>query len=438
MDILREAARLDASDVHIQVRTRETIVRYRIHGRIVTKRKRTRREGEAWIGALYDTMCNEQTNGTFNDRKDSKANLRESFAQRVGLTGARVQFRPMKGWVYCVMRLMYPGSDQATTFESIGFLPDVHMPLVRYMMARTDGIIMVTGATGHGKSMTLKTMVEFYGAKRRQEVNIITIEDPTEYEMKGDSVVATPLMYNPEELESETRAWPLAIKSCMRLDPDAIMPGEMRDLNSALGATEAALTGHLVMTTLHVKDATASIERLRGLGVPRDLLYNPSVYVGLINQSLIPKLCKCAVPLHSIVRTDGSVPEDAIDADVYERLQETANALGYTDLSNVRVRAFHEGHYCDICGGIGEKGRALTAEICVPNQPFMRVYEKEGMTMARRHWVKQMRGMTKTMHAMRYVIEGRLDPSAVEEFIGPLNRDLVELGPDVYAKEGEG
>jgi len=151
LEILQEGARRKASDVHIQVRERSTVVRFRVHGRMQTFwESKTRKEGEAWVTTLFTTMANEQSETSFNDRKDSRAILRPEFAAQVGLTGARIQNRPMKGWMFCVLRLMYEETGEAT-IESIGFHQDKHLPLLKYLLARTHGIIIVSGATGHGK-----------------------------------------------------------------------------------------------------------------------------------------------------------------------------------------------------------------------------------------------------------------------------------------------
>jgi type II secretory ATPase GspE/PulE/Tfp pilus assembly ATPase PilB-like protein len=434
LQILQEGARRKASDVHIQVRDRHTVVRFRVNGRMQTFwDSRTRTEGEAWIKSMYETMAEERSDPTFNDRKDSKAILREEFARKVGLTGARIQNRPAKGWMFTVLRLMHEEAS-SETIESVGFLPDMHMPLLKYLLACTHGVIIVSGATGHGKSKTLKTFVERYAAKRRQEINFITIEDPTEYPIEGVSVVQTPLLYNTEEPGADAKAWGLAIKSLLRLDPDAIMPGELRDLYSAIGAIEAALTGHLVLTTLHVYDATTTLQRLRGMGVAADVLFNPSNFVGLINQSLVAKLCPaCSVPLSAVLRRDGTAPEAAIDPDILERLKRME-----PDLSRVRLRSFN-GEYCEQCGGIGENARRLIAEICVPNARFMDIYEHKGPMYARKYWVEQMHGFTKCMHVLRLIREGIVDPTTAEEIVGPLDQDLRELGDGVIpVADGQG
>jgi len=422
VQMLREAARLKASDVHIQVRQEVTLIRVRVNGRIRTLAERTRAEGEAWVNSMYSTMAAEQEQ-VLNWKKDQKANLHKSFARQAGLAGARIATRPAFGnGLVIVLRLQYPETG-AASIENIGFLPDKHLPLIRYMLANTHGIILVSGATGNGKSMTMKAMVERYCDRLSQACHFLTIEDPTEYEIRGEAVVQTPLIYNSEELNADKRAWPLAIKSAVRLDPDGIMPGELRDVNSAVAAIEAALTGHLVLSTLHVHNTTAILERLRLLGVTEDLLYNPSNFIGFINQSLIPALCPdCSVLLSTQMDAGGEPLAAAMDADVWHRLKRVM-----PDTGMVRVRG-PQRHSCRTCAGSGEPSRRLTAEVCVPDAAFMEVYARSGMLAARKHWVVEGHGFTKVQHALRLVAEGILDPSSVEQIVGPLDQDLTTLG----------
>jgi type II secretory ATPase GspE/PulE/Tfp pilus assembly ATPase PilB-like protein len=203
------------------------------------------------------------------------------------------------------------------------------------------------------------------------------------------------------------------------------------DIHSAMAGVMAAQTGHLVLTTLHVSDAIGILQRLRGMGVPDDVLFDPSIFVGLINQSLLPKLCQsCAVKLTDVIREDGTVPNDIIDNDLFERLKKML-----PDLSNVRLRAYDPDRACACpdCGGIGEDGRRLAAEICIPDGTFMDIYQDQGggKRRAKKHWVTKMKGFTKHMHALQLIREGIVDPATTEEIIGPLDRDVVEVGEEV-------
>lgn len=427
MQILREGARIKASDVHIQVRPDVTIVRFRVHGRVRTFwGSRTPEEGKVWLNSMYTTMCSEQSHPTLNDRDDCKANLRESFARDANLSGARLHFRPMKGYMLCVIRLN-AGEDGESTIDDIGFLPDVHVPLLKYLLTHVHGVIIVSGATGHGKSKTIKTFIESYCAKRNQEVHFITGENPIEYNIRGVSVVQTPVFFDPEEENGESKAWMRFIKSSLRSDPDGIAPGELLDVHSALAAVQAAQTGHLVLTTLHVSDAIGVLQRLSGMGVPDDVLFDPSIFIGLINQSLVPVLCQdCSILLTDVMDDRGFVAPEIIDPDTLSRLQAML-----PDTSTVRLRCYDPvvASACQTCGGIGELGRVPVAEICLTDSDFMETYQgRGGKRHARKHWVTKMNGFTKHMHALRLISEGKVDPATTELIIGPLDRDLRELG----------
>ena len=423
MQIIKEGARLQASDIHVQVRQDRTVVRFRIHGRVRTFwSSRTREEGEKWLNALYATMSLQQTDAALNYRKGASSILKPEFAANAGLDSARIEYRGMKGYMVAVLRLMY-SDDSNHSLETVGLLDDVQMPLMKYLLARTHGIFIISGATGHGKSKTIQAFVERYAERRKQEISFLTVEDPTEYNIRGDAIVQTPLYSNRDEVDADKKAWVLAIKQLLRLDPDGIMPGELRDLPSALAAVEAALTGHFVVTTLHVYDATAILQRLRGMGVPDDMLFNPAVFIGLMNQSLVAKLCPdCSIPLTSLLDASGCAPEAAIERDILDRVNRTVG-----DLSGVRIRSY-DGEDCTTCGSIGERGRTPVIEIVVPNAAYMERYQDKGSLAAKKHWVSHMDGFTKTQHVLRLIRAGIVDPTTAEQIVGPLDLETIELG----------
>ena len=207
--------------------------------------------------------------------------------------------------------------------NKLGFLPDT-LELFQSVICRTYGIILVTGPTGSGKSTTLYSVLSQLNSG---EKNILTIEDPVEYELPG----VTQTQVNPRAGVT----FASGLRTMMRQDPDIIMVGEIRDQETAMIAIEAALTGHLVLATLHTNDAPGSITRLLDMGIESFLI--GSAVAGVLAQRLLRLICpKC--------KESYTPPRDAV-----KRLG--MNIEEGTDVT------FYRGRGCDNCKGTGYKGR---------------------------------------------------------------------------------
>lgn len=189
-----------------------------------------------------------------------------------------------------------------------------------------------------------------------------------------------------------------------------MMPGEVRDLLSALAAFRGGMTGHQLWSTLHTNNAVASLQRLIDMGVDPSLVTDPALVTGIINQSLLPVLCAhCAAPLAS--------QREQLDQALIERLELVM------DTTQARLK----GPGCDHCRGLGVTGRTVAAEVLLPDHRFMRIFREKGAGEARSHWVNQMGGITKIQHAIRKVAGGLIDPRMAETIVGPLDFDLFVL-----------
>ncbi|MBE1118766.1 Flp pilus assembly complex ATPase component TadA, partial [Escherichia coli] len=155
--------------------------------------------------------------------------------------------------------------------------------------------------------------------------HILTIEDPPEYRIRGEGINHTPLVYDATDPDAERQAWAAGIANGMRLDPDYMIIGEVRDLFAAVAAFRGAMTGHGLWSTLHTNSAIGIVQRLKDLGVDPGLLFDPALLTGLINQSLLPKLCP-----HCKVRFQDH--QDQLAPDLVERVQRL------TDVSQVYVK----------------------------------------------------------------------------------------------------
>src|SRR5262249_13708008 len=228
-----------------------------------------------------------------------------------------------------VMRLL--GSSHIPTFQQMGF-SDPQNAMAEQVLSQPQGMILVTGPTGAGKSTTLYSML----TKRQSvAVNIVTIEDPIEYQLPGIN-----------QVQINTKAgltFASVLRSILRQDPDVILVGEIRDLETAEIAFQAAMTGHLVLSTLHTNSAIATINRLLDLGVD-PVLISSSITL-IIAQRLVRKLCNDCKKAYD--------PPPGL----LERLGGSATD-GYT---------YYKAEGCNRCGGSGFNGRMALHEMLPMN-----------------------------------------------------------------------
>jgi general secretory pathway protein E len=229
-----------------------------------------------------------------------------------------------------VMRVL-DKSNISVGLHKLGLLPHT-FEMFESMIMRTYGIILVTGPTGSGKSTTLYSCLSKVNSG---EKNILTIEDPVEYELSGITQVGVN--------NKAGMTFAAGLRSMLRQDPDIIMVGEMRDQETAMIAIEAALTGHLVFSTLHTNDAPGAVARLMDMGVEPFLI--ASATVGVLAQRLLRKVCeKCKQPYEP--------PRDAI-----KRL-----GMNLEEIDKSRV-TFYRGRGCEACKNSGYKGRTGCYEL---------------------------------------------------------------------------
>lgn len=401
---LKEATKLGASDMHFAKKASAFDIKYRIHGQLEIKHSLLPDLGGEFMAALYQSMCEAASETTFKPDASQDARLRPEYVQKCGLFGARIATRPMLTGPLMVVRLLYD-SGVTLTLDNMGYLPQ-QMTLIRRLIQRTDGIVVVSGTTGSGKSTLLKVMLEELLRFFENRIHLLTIEDPPEYIIEGAN--QTQLTRSAED--STSQAWAKAISNSMRLDPDLLMVGEMRDRASAETAFQGALTGHGLYTTLHVKDAASSLQRLDDLGVDKELVSDPSLVKGLINQSLARTLCKhCKIPYSS--------NKSQVADDLRERIELLCNP------STVFLR----GQGCEHCVS-GVSGRTPVAEIILPDAEFMRIYRAKGKLAAKEHWIKEMGGITKVQHMILKINEGIIDPSLGERDVVSLDEDVMTIG----------
>jgi type IV pilus assembly protein PilB len=328
--IITQAITDGASDIHVEPQKECVKVRYRVDG------------------VLHDSMTlPKKVQASLSSRMKIMAEMdiaekRMPQDNRITaiINGREFDFRvntlPVVNGEKIVMRVL----DRASVnigLSKLGFLPDTLQTLEEVCM-RTYGIILVTGPTGSGKSTTLYSILNTIN---NGENNIITIEDPVEYEIPSINQCNV----NPRA----GMTFAAGLRAMLRQDPDVIMVGEMRDPETATIAMEAALTGHLVLSTLHTNDAASAPTRLIDMGVEPFLI--SSSVIGIQAQRLVRTTCsKCKQPYsvtrESLIRYGFPIPDE----------------LGVETGGNVQL---FKGVGCDYCRGTGYKGRSGVHELMV-------------------------------------------------------------------------
>jgi type IV pilus assembly protein PilB len=334
--IITQALTDGASDIHIQPEAEELRVRYRVDGVLRDATKIPKGIERALISRIK----------ILSDLNIAERRLPQDGRISLTIQGKEYDFRvsvlPAANGEKAVLRVL----DKSTTqigLEKLGFPPDLLKQFVQ-LIRRTYGIILVSGPTGSGKSTTLYSVLN---ERNSDDVNIVTAEDPVEYQLPGLTQVQVGIK---KELTFAS-----ALRSFLRQDPDIIMVGEIRDSETALIATEAALTGHLVLSTIHTNDAPTAVTRMIEMGIEPFLI--ASAVAGVLAQRLVRKVCSnCAEPY---------LPPERALARLGISSEDRANAT------------FMTGYGCDRCSDTGLKGRMGIFEMMAVSDPIRSMILKE-------------------------------------------------------------
>lgn len=409
LEILRAGNDVDASDVHVINSEKDTVIKFRVDGLLQTFRGlrdgMTSADGQALCGALFQGLGETNDGGEYKPRKSQDGRLKPEHANLVGLQGARLASRPTGDGNVVIIRLLK--HRQIKGFRDIGFHPS-QVPLLDQMVYRRRGAYFVSGPTGSGKTNTLYSVGHHLLEDAKHQINLMTVEDPIELKLPGANQTPLDVDFTAGP-EAEAEAWARAAKNCMRLDPDVLIVGEMRNAESANAGIQFALTGHGFWSTLHTDNATQCLDRLKNLGVDKSLLMDHGVLRGLINQSLVPKLCPaCKRPFYKV--------KYALPEATRERVREHCE-----DTDKVYVAGADRA--CTECGGTGVKGRLLVAEVVDTTQSMLDVYGTDGAAAARAYWVKHLGGMPKSHHLAYLIEQGLVDPAMGEREVCLLSDD---------------
>jgi general secretion pathway protein E len=406
---LTKACNARASDVHIRVRKTRTEIYFRVHNDLVPAGEQTREHGERLLATLYGAMTSISDNSYKpTERQDASISDRDKLPPK--LYGVRIATAPTSEGMVMVMRLLYNDAGDNIDLRPLGFSEE-HATLLQRMKEQPLGMNILSGPTGSGKSTTLQRALTGQIIEAGGKLHVLTVEDPVEYPIEG--AVQTAVTNAPTE-EERSRLFAASISNAMRLDPDTIMVGEVRDRASAQNALRAAMTGHQVWTTVHANSAIAIVDRLVDLGLPLSMVADHTTLTGLISQRLVKLLCShCKEPLEQ--------NQDKLPAAMMSRVRTALKG----DIGNVCVA----GKGCRHCNHAGTVGRTVVAEVIIPDDEFFRFVRMGEKTKAIAYWIENMNGKTILEHTIEKVAAGLVDPRMAEQVVGHL-----AAAPDLLAR----
>ncbi|MDM5232362.1 GspE/PulE family protein [Lysinibacillus pakistanensis] len=360
-----------ASDIHFDPQETELRVRYRVDGVLRTERSLPKNM-QSVVLARIKIMGN--------------LNITENRIPQDGRIKSTINFRPIDirlstlPTVYgekVVMRIL----DLANAVNGIEQLDfsNQNEALFRSMIAHPNGIVLITGPTGSGKSSTLYAALN---ELNDDGVNIITVEDPVEYQLSGVNQI--------QVKEEVGLTFATGLRSILRQDPDIVMIGEIRDLETAQIATRASLTGHLVLSTLHTNSAVDSISRLQDMGIEPFLL--SSSLVGIMAQRLVRRNCRDCSEIYTFTEYELAIFKDN----------------GIPDVTQGR-----KGRGCAACNFTGYRGRMAIHEILPVDRHVKELIIHEVGDQKIREYMKQQHFKTLLMDGLQKVAAGQTTISEI-------------------------
>jgi general secretion pathway protein E len=405
--LIKQALQQDATDIHIEVNqhTGKAAIAFRVFGLLRPHRDHVMGT-DAWaakditesMSALInaDAASNNGAPQSFNPKEPLDAQIRMHiedadknirYAQTPTGLGFKVVLRilPVEAKVNVMQK----------TVEQLGY-PPAQAALLEEAAVSSSGLMIIAGPTGSGKTTTLSVLIE----QLPRHLSIYTYEDPIEYTLEN----ATQIPVRPD---NERLNWATLSKNSLRLDPDVIMFGELRDAVVAKEIINAATTGHLVFTTLHTNSAIGCVTRLHDLGVTYLRLAEPGLLKVLVFQRLLPTVCaQCALKVDEVCESR------ALQGRQIERLK----LYFKSNLEHIRFANTSDNNACTHCQGTGIHGRVIVAEV-VEVDATARAFIAEGNLTGWDAHLRTKRWQSIQDHAKEYVLSGKACPIFTESIL---------------------
>lgn len=388
-DLVYEAVLQGVSDIHIQVRQAYSKIRMRQHGELHLYAEWSEKLGREIASVAFNKETDHATSH-FNPLVPQDASMPlKMHGKEIRLRLASV---PAHGGFDMVMRILATGEERKVTLEQLGYTSK-QVEIIKMALKLPFGAIIVAGPTGSGKTTTLAACMEMVDST----LKLYSIEDPVEKVVEAATQV-------PVNTEKSDRSFASMGRAALRMDPDVIILGEMRDEDTANVMVRASITGHLVLTTLHTNRATAIITRLVDMGISPVLLSDSSVLRCLVCQRLIPKICPhCALPLRASPRHLAAIP-------AWEEV------LGKEIIDKAKAR----GPGCASCNRTSVSGRTVVAEVIWVDE-VGREFIQKCDTLSWEKYLKENGWLDFMGRAIQLIADGTCDPFDAEKVVGPIN-----------------
>lgn len=483
-EILIEAMRLKASDVHVESQGNGmAIVRARVNKELTILRHLTQKEAETFASVCYSTFpANAEDPGVAKGVYMPSSLIEGIFQRRLKdyyIKGRMVNIAHNNGSNSdFIIRLIDKNkTNKAKRFSEMGFSPKI-TNFMRRLESINSGAILTCGVTGSGKSTTNQNMYQLERDRSGGTRKIYSLEDPVEYEVDLITQITTS-QKKEDTPEDKDFSFNNLNTKMMRGDPDTMAYGEIRDNETAEAAIKGALSGHLIYGTIHTSGALDVFERLTGFGIPLESICREGFLRFILFQHLLPKLC----PHCSVSYTPGEdIPEKYDEAFVAKFYLDQKGKLSAFDLSAVKKEAelrgstlFRElqrkgvinsaelkelrekkamlnesgdndgfrrrlekvfklsgrkkeecnirfrGHGCKHCLN-GQIGVAPAAEVIIPDNTFLELVRAKQKAQAKLYWRTMLGGFTAAEDCYEKILSGTVDPRSVEEHLGDLGQ----------------
>lgn len=378
-NILNSAKNKDASDIHVLPKNDKTEINFRIDGEVKTAQTYPKQHASIIINKLKNEAQMDISNKIIPQDGKLKVNVEGETLE------LRISTMPTIFGENAIIRIQKPEGIENRVLEDSGFLKE---DLIKYRkkFKESNGLILNVGGTGTGKSttfaVTIKELIEAFPYK-----NIVTVEDPVE--------IRNPKITQIEINEKQGRTFPIVLRSLMRQDPDIILIGEVRDEETAKIAIQAALTGHMVMATLHANDSFDAVERLRDLGVHDQLI--GSTASCFLSQVLLKRLC------------DNCKEEYILDEKTKEEF----------DLDFDKA---YKSVGCKECFNTGYKGREASIEVLVIDDEIKTIISKGASTVEIKQLIKNKGFKNIWSNSIKKVSMGI---TTLEEVLSKVKKDVT-------------
>lgn len=412
--LVDEAIRRGASDIHIETRGDHAALFLRINGLRQLFSNISFDSARALGVVLYSVYADATSKDVTWDPQqvmDGAIEHRTADDRYAQLRFSSAPIFPSGNFHIVIRVLLMESSDSVLT--ELGYTHE-QLQTLEDITSDLSGMVILCGPTNSGKSTTLQALMKQIHSRLGETIKMISVEDPVEYVIPGACQIGVARKRKTSLDERTGSAFTTFLRGTLRQDPDVVMVGEIRDLDTAATVKDLVLAGRKLLTTLHTYSAMWAFVRLRELGVPIELLTMPGFVSGIVYQRLIPLQCPdCSLPLSSV---EGRA---RLSHEQLSRLEAICGQGG----DSVRVR----GDGCPTCRHSGIVGRTVCAEFVVPDRQMLGLIAQQRYLEAEQHWHRRRHldvdglGVSALAHGVRKLRAGLVDLRDLESNVGLLS-----------------